>query len=361
MKQATKTTAKKKQTKLQQKRQITTTQKLAFIFVVAAIGAYLVSKSFASDLFNPNQIALMQDDTTKPYNLERVKTVTGYEVKTTSQPFSVVATTQGDVYCAGSDNELRRVSVGRKAVKDTVDATTSEITITKAVEADTLSGNAIGESTMAFNGKKIENITVKNTGYGQRYKRKLQNIKNKCLSSGKKVKATELPTFNLPPTDTTQNPVSSLFNKLSLSGVAHAATSYVVAKTADTFAENDQAYRIKTARQSNGRKALYRMSCINTISENWAHWMAAQNKLYHNINMSTHIEKQCGVKGKWSSMGENVGYGPSSPAIFEAYMNSAGHRENILRAKFTRLGVGAWSNGKRLYTTHNFLTLAGDN
>lgn len=359
MKQVTKTTNKKKQTKLQQKRQITTTQKLAFIFVVAAIGAYLVSKSFASDLFNPNQIALMQDDTTKPYNIERVKTATGYEVRTSSQPFSVVATTQGDVYCAGTDKELRKVSVGRKAVKETVEATTTEITTTKAFEADTLSTDNKGESTMAFNGKKIENITVKNTSQGQRYKRKLQNIKNKCLTTGKKVLATKLPQFSLPPTDG-KSTLSSVLNKFSLSGVAHAATSFVVARSADTFAENDQAYRIKTTRQSNNRKALYRVSCVNTISQNWAHWMAAQNKLYHNINMVSHIEKSCNVKDKWSSMGENVGYGPTSPAIFDAYMASAGHRANILQPKFTRLGVGAWATDKRLYTTQNFLTLAGE-
>ncbi|MDO4270578.1 MAG: CAP domain-containing protein, partial [Eubacteriales bacterium] len=39
--------------------------------------------------------------------------------------------------------------------------------------------------------------------------------------------------------------------------------------------------------------------------------------------------------------GENIAYGQSTPqAVMTAWMNSAGHRANILKADFTTIGVG---------------------
>lgn len=43
----------------------------------------------------------------------------------------------------------------------------------------------------------------------------------------------------------------------------------------------------------------------------------------------------------WSTAGENIAYGqPDAASVMTAWMNSPGHRDNILRASFTRLGVG---------------------
>jgi uncharacterized protein YkwD len=49
------------------------------------------------------------------------------------------------------------------------------------------------------------------------------------------------------------------------------------------------------------------------------------------------------------SAGENLAYAPSVAIAHEGLMNSPGHRENILRASFNKLGVGvidAGVNGK---------------
>ena len=43
----------------------------------------------------------------------------------------------------------------------------------------------------------------------------------------------------------------------------------------------------------------------------------------------------------WSAAGENIAYGQPDPvSVMIAWMNSPGHRDNILRTSFTRLGVG---------------------
>jgi uncharacterized protein YkwD len=47
---------------------------------------------------------------------------------------------------------------------------------------------------------------------------------------------------------------------------------------------------------------------------------------------------------KWSTYGENIGWGPGSrgspAAIFDGWMDSRGHRSNILAKKFQEVGIG---------------------
>ena len=44
--------------------------------------------------------------------------------------------------------------------------------------------------------------------------------------------------------------------------------------------------------------------------------------------------------------GENIAYGQPTPeAVMETWMNSAGHRGNILNGQFTDIGVGYYENG----------------
>lgn len=52
--------------------------------------------------------------------------------------------------------------------------------------------------------------------------------------------------------------------------------------------------------------------------------------------------------------GENIAYGYSNPqAVVNAWMNSSGHRANILNASYTQIGVGYVANGH--YWTQMFI------
>jgi len=58
----------------------------------------------------------------------------------------------------------------------------------------------------------------------------------------------------------------------------------------------------------------------------------------------------------YNTVGENIAYGYDSAAsVMEAWMNSPGHRENIMNSGFTHIGVGCFrgSNGQ-LYWTQLF-------
>ncbi|WP_096271852.1 CAP domain-containing protein [Paucisalibacillus globulus] len=57
----------------------------------------------------------------------------------------------------------------------------------------------------------------------------------------------------------------------------------------------------------------------------------------------------------YRSAGENIAQGQTSPAeVVQAWMNSQGHRENILNANFTHIGVGYESQGQ--HWTQMFIT-----
>lgn len=57
----------------------------------------------------------------------------------------------------------------------------------------------------------------------------------------------------------------------------------------------------------------------------------------------------------WRTVGENIAYGQRSPQeVVTGWMNSAGHRENILKSSFTKIGVGVYESGGRLYWVQLF-------
>jgi uncharacterized protein YkwD len=59
---------------------------------------------------------------------------------------------------------------------------------------------------------------------------------------------------------------------------------------------------------------------------------------------------------KWRTIGENVAYGQTTPTqVMDAWMNSAGHRQNIRNCDFEDIGVGvARDSDGRLYWTQDF-------
>lgn len=57
----------------------------------------------------------------------------------------------------------------------------------------------------------------------------------------------------------------------------------------------------------------------------------------------------------YNGAGENIAYGQdSAQEVMTAWMNSQGHRANILNGSFTKLGVGVYSSGSTLYFAQIF-------
>lgn len=60
---------------------------------------------------------------------------------------------------------------------------------------------------------------------------------------------------------------------------------------------------------------------------------------------------------RFSAAGENIAYGQSTPAaVMRDWMNSPGHRSNILNPTYTQIGVGLAKNSKGVcYWTQQFM------
>jgi hypothetical protein len=89
------------------------------------------------------------------------------------------------------------------------------------------------------------------------------------------------------------------------------------------------------------------------VARAWAQELARSGNLRHNPNLVRDVEAN--VTRDWTRVGENVGYAGGVDQVHNAYMNSTGHRNNIL-GQYNRVGVGAARDGNgRLWTTVVFL------
>lgn len=114
----------------------------------------------------------------------------------------------------------------------------------------------------------------------------------------------------------------------------------------DSSAESQFASSINSYRSSNGASALTRDASLDGYARWWAKELAEAQELSH-----SHIAS---LLDPWSAVGENVGVGPTVPAIFDALVASPGHRKNML-SDFTHVGVGVYEDSRgALWTAHVF-------
>lgn len=86
-------------------------------------------------------------------------------------------------------------------------------------------------------------------------------------------------------------------------------------------------------RELKGRAGFTLDPHLNEYAQKHAEWMARHNNLQHsNINK---------LMGKYSTAGENIAWNQGSEKeVVNAWMNSAGHRANIMNRSFTNVGFG---------------------
>ena len=98
--------------------------------------------------------------------------------------------------------------------------------------------------------------------------------------------------------------------------------------------EQDRATElVNQSRNSVGLPSLEVNIDLYLKAQGWSDQLANAQRLYHS-NLAD------GNGYNWARLGENVGYGYSLEQVHSAFMNSAGHRANILDGGFNRIGVG---------------------
>lgn len=104
---------------------------------------------------------------------------------------------------------------------------------------------------------------------------------------------------------------------------------------------------VNTERKKQGLRSLTLSSNLTSIANMKAKDMAVNNYFSHTsptYGSPFQMLQHFGVSYK--TAGENIAAGQKSPEeVMQAWMNSSGHRANILNANYTELGVGYYKGG----------------
>lgn len=115
---------------------------------------------------------------------------------------------------------------------------------------------------------------------------------------------------------------------------------------------------VNSERAKVGAKPLTLNAKLSNVATTKSQDMIDKNYFDHNsptYGSPFDMMKKFGISYK--SAGENIAMGQTSPEeVMKAWMNSDGHRKNILNSSFTEIGVGVAKNAKgQLYWTQMFI------
>lgn len=144
---------------------------------------------------------------------------------------------------------------------------------------------------------------------------------------------------------------SALLVTLLAPTTALTAPAYASATSTPSTMESEFVARINADRTARGLAALQVDSKLAGTSRTWSSYMAAAGSISHDPQLAAHVTA---IEPDWTRIGENVGYGGSVSGLHDAFMNSSGHRANILGA-YNRLGVGVVVQNGTIWVTVRFL------
>lgn len=143
------------------------------------------------------------------------------------------------------------------------------------------------------------------------------------------------------------------------SGCSSPASPTGVASAGTPSAEASQIVAFTNAeRVKAGLPAFAQSPLLMQAAQIHADQMAAAGQMAHVLPGAQYPAPQdrlAAVGYQWQATAENVAYGQGSPAaVVDAWMNSSGHRANILNAGLTELGTGVARGDGRPYYVQVF-------
>jgi len=108
------------------------------------------------------------------------------------------------------------------------------------------------------------------------------------------------------------------------------------------------------ARAQQGLDPLEWDERLAQIAAAHAEQMASHNQLSHQFPGEPTVRQRVISTGMRSNTsGENVGFAATVDGIHDGWMNSPGHRRNILDARFNAIGIGVVRNGPRVWAVQD--------
>ena len=98
--------------------------------------------------------------------------------------------------------------------------------------------------------------------------------------------------------------------------------------------ERSFAKKINGARDYHNKGRLKLDPQLSKVAMKQTQSMTNRNRLYHTTDLGSRVTR-------WTMLAENVGYGYSVGSLHKMFMDSAGHKQNILNGQYEYVGVGA--------------------
>ncbi|MFN8050179.1 MAG: CAP domain-containing protein [Acidimicrobiales bacterium] len=93
---------------------------------------------------------------------------------------------------------------------------------------------------------------------------------------------------------------------------------------------------------------------LTTQARIWSQTMKDRGDIFHSSNLAG------GISANWQKLGENVGVGGTVDALFDAFVASPHHYENLVDPSYRFIGVGVVWDGDRMFTAHRFMATFPD-
>ncbi|MBW4542038.1 MAG: CAP domain-containing protein [Myxacorys chilensis ATA2-1-KO14] len=118
--------------------------------------------------------------------------------------------------------------------------------------------------------------------------------------------------------------------------------------------------QINQVRQQDGLTGLKTNDKLATVARRYSQQMAEQNFFSHTgFDGTTLVDRVRAGRISYYAVGENLFKGTNiaqpAPVAVDGWLNSPGHRKNILRPVFSETGVGVWKKNNTYYITQLFL------
>jgi|GEM_PF-4332118 len=115
-------------------------------------------------------------------------------------------------------------------------------------------------------------------------------------------------------------------------------------------------HRIDAERRARGLPSLEMAPGLVNIAQRWSGEMARSKNLRHNPRYGDQVSAE--VTRSWQLVGENVGRGFDVAGLHAAFMNSPGHRDNVL-GNWRYVGIGVEEEAGEIWVTVAFLRAGG--
>ncbi len=126
--------------------------------------------------------------------------------------------------------------------------------------------------------------------------------------------------------------------------MSNKTTSSSQSQSGSTVSSSDETLAISLMNQdrsSNGLSALKVNSQLTRLAENYAQDMINRNFFSHyNPEGQSPFDRMNQAGISYTTAGENLAKNTSVASAEQAFMNSSGHRANILNSSYTEIGIG---------------------